>query len=235
MIKIAALVLAAASGVPVEHQAGDPPPEIVCSLTQHCTVELPAGERLRAAVLGDPERWIVTAESYGHPERDFLALRPRKCGIKTRLTLATTRALHTFDLEGRCDAGDEKSPSTSSVTDLVLLPATVAGAVVRQDPPPPAPPVLDHAFHVEAPRRLERRGRVPTVATDGVRTFLTWPEGLPTLPTVRLLRDGEAVTLPNPVWSHRNAVLTLDALLGEGDELELDFGRKTVTVRRPPR
>lgn len=232
-MKIAILVLLAATTAAVEHQPGDPPPTIVCSLTQHCTVRLPAGERLRAAVLGDPERWIVTAETYGDPEQDFLALRPRKCGITTRLTLATTRGLHTFDLEGRCDGGDKQNPSTPSVTDLVLLPASTAGPVVRRDPPRPAPPALDRAFHIEAPRRLERRGRVPSVASDGIRTFLTWPAPLAALPTVRLVKDGRAVTLPNPAWSHDNAVLTLDALLGDGEELELAFGSRTVTIRRP--
>jgi len=231
-----ALLFLATAAVPTEVAPEEPPPDVVCSLTQHCTIRLPANERLRSAVLGDPERWIVTAETYGNPEQDFLALRPKKCGITTRLTLATTRRLHTFRLEGRCDAGDRLSPSTSNVSDLVLLPLADSGAVLRRDPPPPPIPTLDHDFHLEADPRLHRRGKVPSVATDDVRTFLTWPAPLGTLPVVRLLRDGESVTLPNPTWSADHATLTLDTVLEPPDEIVLAFGtfaQKTVTVRRP--
>lgn len=230
------LALLGLFAAPIDVHPDDPPPEVVCSLTQHCTIRLPSNERLRAAVVGDPERWIVTAETYGHPEQDFLALRPKKCGIATRLTLATTRRLHTFDLVGRCDAGDRLNPSTPSVSDLVLLPLSDGGAVVHRDPPPPAPPTLDHDFHLDADPRLHRRGKVPSVATDDVRTFLTWATPLATLPVVRWIRDGEAVTLPNPSWSPDHATLTLDAVLEPDDELVLGFGtfaKKTVRVRRP--
>lgn len=231
-----ALVLLTLTAEPTEVRPEDPPPDVVCSLTQHCTIRLPANERLRSAVLGDPERWIVTAETYGHPEQDFLALRPKKCGIRTRLTLATTRRLHTFNLEGRCDSGDRLNPSTSSVSDLVLVPLAESGAVVHRDPPPPRIPALDHDFHLAADPRLQRRGQVPSVATDDVRTFLTWPGPLSRLPVVRLLRDGESVTLPNPTWSDDLATLTLDTVLEPPDEIVLTFGRlgrKTVTIRRP--
>ena len=178
----------------------------------------------------------MTAETYGHPEQDFLALRPKKCGVTTRLTLATTRRLHTFELEGRCESGDRLNPSTRSVSDLVLLPLSDTGDVLRRDPPPPPLPTLDHTFHLEADPRLERRGKVPSVATDDVRTFLTWPAPLATLPVVRLLRDGEAVTMPNPSWSADQVTLTLDTVLGPEDELVLSFGtfgKKTLVVRRP--
>lgn len=235
-MSLLALLLLSIAALPVEVHPEDLPPAVVCSLTQHCTIRLPANERLRAAVLGDPERWIVTAETYGHPEQDFLALRPKKCGITTRLTLATTRRLHTFDLEGRCEAGDRLNPATRNVSDLVLLPLADSADVLHRDPLPPPLPALDHDFHLEADPRLRRRGKVPTVSTDDVRTFLTWAAPLATLPVVRLLRDGEAVTLPNPTWSPDQSTLTLDTVLETTDELVLAFGasaKKTVHVRRP--
>ncbi len=232
-ISIFLAVAATAGAGQLTYLPGGDPPTLVCSLTEHCLITLPPGEHLLAISLGDPERWIVAHEAFGPTQaaRDYVALRPKFCDVKSRITLATTAGLHTFPLTGACDEGDRYNP-TADVTDLAIEPATTPLQVIYKAPPPPAPPEVDTAFVVEAPKLSPNR--VPAVRGTATQTFLTWPRQPRTLPAVVLLSSaGDPVTLPDPHWDPELATLTLDYVLAPGETLELRYRNKTVTVRRP--
>lgn len=143
------------------------------------TLTLSRGEAVISKAAGDTVRWQIgeTASGEGPDQRTHVMIKPLVRGLETNLVLATNRRIYLLQLR----SGDANTFNTAVTWDLgsvmdAAMPATATAS--------PAPATLvEPQGPLDAGFRIKPRGRPPAwtpsaVATDGVRTFLSFPPGV---------------------------------------------------------
>jgi len=143
------------------------------------TLTLSRGESVISKAAGDTVRWQIgeTQSGEGADQRSHVMIKPLARGLETNLVLATNRRVYLVQLR----SGEPETFNTAVTWDLdaVLSPSPLAAGEMATLAPALVAPVgpLDAGF------RIRPKGRRPAwtpagVATDGVRTFLSFPPGL---------------------------------------------------------
>ncbi len=143
------------------------------------TLSLSRGEAVISKAAGDTVRWQIgeTVSGEGPDQRTHVMIKPLVRGLETNLVLATNRRIYLLQLR----SGEAHTFNTAVTWDLgsvmdAAMPATVTA--------PPAPAALvEPQGPLDAGFRIKPKGRPPAwtpsaVATDGVRTFLSFPPGV---------------------------------------------------------
>lgn len=142
------------------------------------TLTLSRGETVISKAAGDTVRWQIgeTVSGEGPYQRTHVMIKPMVRGLETNLVLATNRRIYLLQLR----SGEADAFNTAVTWDLgsVMDAATPAIATTS---PAPATLVEPHG-PLDAGFRIKPKGRRPVwtpsaVATDGVRTFLSFPPG----------------------------------------------------------
>jgi type IV secretion system protein VirB9 len=165
---------------------------------------LSPGEAVISMAAGDTVRWQIgeTRSGEGAGHRAHVIVKPLTRGLETNLVLATDRRVYLVQLR----SGDPQTFNPAVTWDLrSLLDAGPAPA-----PSPPAPPtqvtptLVTPQRPLDAGYRMRAKGRRPAwtpsaVATDGVRTFLSFPPGVTSAeaPALFALDPDGAVQLVN--------------------------------------
>jgi P-type conjugative transfer protein TrbG len=73
-----------------------PQPELDCALLRTTDIQLQPGETITDVAMGDTERWMATPASSGDPRNPVphLVVKPQAPGIKTNLTIYTTKHIY---------------------------------------------------------------------------------------------------------------------------------------------
>jgi len=142
------------------------------------TLTLAPGETVIAKAAGDTVRWQIgeTASGQGETQRAHVMIKPLTLGLETNLALTTNRRLYLLQLR----SGPPAAFNAAVAWDVgaAFDPASEAAAAVAAPEPAPIAAVgaqLDARFAIRAKGR--RPAWTPSaVMTDGVRTYLSFPQ-----------------------------------------------------------
>jgi type IV secretion system protein VirB9 len=143
------------------------------------TLTLSRGETVISKAAGDTVRWQIgeTLSGEGPEQRAHVMIKPLVRGLETNLVLATNRRIYLLQLR----SGEPSAFNTAVTWDLGAVmdaPLTAAPAA-----PPPRASLVEPQAPLDAGFRIRPKGRRPSwtpsaVATDGMRTFLSFPPGV---------------------------------------------------------
>lgn len=193
------------------------------------TLSLSRGEVVISKAAGDTVRWQIgeTQSGEGPDQRAHVMIKPLVRGLETNLVLATNRRVYLVQLR----SGDPAAFNAAVTWDL----QSVIDAAAPQAPAPPVPaPMVTPQGPLDAGFRIRAKGRRPAwtpsaVATDGVRTFLSFPPGvtLGEAPALFALGPRGDVQLVN--YRQQGGLWVVDRVLGAA-ELRMG-GRRPQVVR----
>lgn len=154
---------------------GHSQPSVVCSPLQLCEVELQAGEVVRDVLVGDTVRWKVEPASSGSAtgQKIHLVVKPAEAGLRTSMVVTTSRRTYHIRLVSTVDGSmariafsypDEMSHQLEAVNARVEASVGADGGG--------APENLNFQFQVNG----SARWRPTRVYTDGVKTFIQFPD-----------------------------------------------------------
>ena len=85
-------------------------PVVDCEPLRTTDIQLQGGETITDVAMGDTERWQATPAASGDPKNPVphLAVKPQAAGIKTNLTIYTTRHIYHLNLRSRPGHGIEE-------------------------------------------------------------------------------------------------------------------------------
>ena len=143
------------------------------------TLTLSRGETVISKAAGDTVRWQIgeTVSGEGPDQRTHVMIKPMVSGLETNLVLATNRRIYLLQLR----SGEADTFNTAVTWDLGSV---MDAAMPTTATTPPAPATLvEPQGPLDAGFRIKPKGRPPAwtpsaVATDGVRTFLSFPPGV---------------------------------------------------------
>lgn len=153
----------------IDFVPGEMPPTLHCSPLNHCLVVFPPKTVIGKVLLPDSYRWILDAvEADGRP---ILAITPRHCELRTRITIPTATDLFDFPLESVCETADKDINPTGPATKLVIhaVAASDTGldqalaALDSQAPPPPGPPLIPTDHLIAARIAVKHADEAPPV------------------------------------------------------------------------
>ena len=104
-----------------------PQPVIDCEPLTSTDIQLEAGETITDVALGDSERWQATPAASGDPRNPVphIAIKPQAPGIRTNLTIYTTRHIYHLSLRSR--------PGHSTEQVAFYYPDELAAAMAEAD------------------------------------------------------------------------------------------------------
>ncbi|MFC5345315.1 TrbG/VirB9 family P-type conjugative transfer protein [Brevundimonas staleyi] len=199
---------------------------------------LAPGETVVATAAGDTVRWQIgeTHSGTGPARRAHVLVKPFERGLQTNLVITTSRGLYLVQLSsGPAEAfqpavaWDETAPSTADAANPFPLAVPTPAA-----PPVPGPDLVGPVGPIDAGYRIAPRGRAPAwtptaVLTDGVRTFLRFPDGLETAEAPALFALGSDGSLQTLAYRQQGGLWVVDRVL---DRAELRLGDRRARIVR---
>jgi len=197
------------------------------------TLSLSPGETVIAKAAGDTVRWQIgeTRSGEGPTQRAHVMIKPLTRGLETNLVLTTNRRVYLLQLR----SGDPTGFNAAVTWDLGAL---IDAALPEQCPAPPptaaSAAIVEPQGPLDAGFRIRPKGRRPAwtpsaVATDGVRTFLSFPPGLTAGAAPALFAVGPAGQPQLVNYRQQGALWVVDQVLWAA-ELRMG-GRHAAVVR----
>jgi type IV secretion system protein VirB9 len=204
---------------------------------------LAPGETVVATAAGDTVRWQIgeTHSGAGEARRAHVLVKPFERGLQTNLVITTSHGLYLIHLSSGPVEAFQPAVAWDEDDPAIVTP----GSDPLGAPPPAARPsatrdLVGPVGPLDAGYRISPRGRAPAwtptaVLTDGVRTFLRFPDGLETAEAPALFAlgpDGSPQTL---AYRQHGGLWVVDRVL---DRAELRLGDRRARVvhierRRP--
>ncbi|WP_293682475.1 TrbG/VirB9 family P-type conjugative transfer protein [uncultured Phenylobacterium sp.] len=193
------------------------------------TLTLSRGETVISKAAGDTVRWQIgeTQSGEGPDQRAHVMIKPLARGLETNLVLPTNRRVYLVQLR----SGDAEAFNAAVTWDLG---AVLDAAAPAADRPPPAPALVAPQGPLDAGFRIRPKGRRPAwtptaVATDGIRTFLTFPPGMAVAEAPALFALGPSGDAQLVNYRQQGALWVVDRVLTAA---ELRMGGRHAQVVR---
>ncbi|PSJ36402.1 TrbG/VirB9 family P-type conjugative transfer protein [Allosphingosinicella deserti] len=178
------------------------------ALGYQLTVELAPDEQIENVAVGESGAWQVTANRRG----DRLFIKPLQAGVVTNMTVITSARSYFMDLVALA----EPTPETAySVRFRYPAPADEMAAA-------PGPATATGRYRLEGDRAL----RPVAISDDGIRTYLSWRDGL-AIPAVYGTERNGTESLVNGMM--REDVFVIDAVY---EKLVFRIDRATASAER---
>lgn len=195
------------------------------------TLTLAPGESVIAKAAGDTVRWQIgeIVSGAGETQRAHVMIKPLVLGLETNLALTTNRRLYLLQLRSGPPAAFNAAVAWDVGAALDLADAAAA------EPAPPGPQeVAAVPLHMEARYAIRTKGRRPAwtpsaVMTDGVRTYLTFPQAAGVTETPALFAVDAAGQTQMVNYRQQPGLWVVDRVL---DRAELRLGGRRPQVVR---
>jgi P-type conjugative transfer protein TrbG len=186
----------------VNYMFGASIPSLVCSPLYVCNIELQPGEVVNNITSGDSVRWLITPSIVGGgaTAQTIISIKPTDAGLRTNLTIATTRRLYDITLVSSTYAHTDEISFTYPEDVQGQWQQYQAAAAQRYADTTMANgtnlAALDFGYSLSGDNPAWRPLRV---YSDGVKTYIQFPRSMlsgdaPTL--VALDRDGSWLSSP---------------------------------------
>jgi P-type conjugative transfer protein TrbG len=198
------------------------------------TLTLAPGETVIAKAAGDTVRWQIgeTVSGAGETQRAHVMIKPLVLGLETNLALTTNRRLYLLQLR----SGPPAAFNAAVAWDVgAALDLADADADTAAEPAPPGPQdVAAVPRHMEARYAIRTKGRRPAwtpsaVMTDGVRTYLSFPQAAGVTETPALFAVDAAGQTQMVNYRQQAGLWVVDRVL---DRAELRLGGRRPQVVR---
>ena len=197
-------------------------PLLECAKGNPCLIRLSRRDALtEPPFLPDPDRWQLEHAEFGRDGWTVLILKPRVCGVATRITLAARSGLYSFPVRAACDPEETIHP-TGPATDLRISSVESEELSLPDEPRGGMPQVLDVRSRV---RGFEGRAPVVLEDVDG-RTHLVFPEPLEEMPVVGRWDRPHLLELPNVRYEGQALIVPERLKPGETWAVLFERGRR---------
>lgn len=192
------------------------------------TLTLSRGEVVISKAAGDTVRWQIgeTQSGEGPDQRAHVMIKPLARGLETNLVLATNRRVYLVQLR----SGDPAAFNTAVTWDL----GSVLDAAAPATDTPPTPALVAPQGPLDAAFRIRPKGSRPAwtpsaVATDGLRTFISFPPGVTAAEAPALFALGPSGDVQLVNYRQQGVLWVVDRVLAAA-ELRMG-GRRGQVVR----